>query len=168
MTLTALIKKLRERIPEITLRTTLITGFPGESPAQFCELCEFVNQMEFDRLGCFAYSPEEDTAAAGFEGQIDEQTKQDRYDALMQLQLDISASLQEEKIGSVLPVLCEGYDAVAKIYFGRSEADAPDVDGKIYFSSKRKLSEGEFVLVEITEAMDYDLIGFALEKARKA
>ena len=160
------VTSLRENVPGITLRTTALVGFPGETDEDFEALCLFVQRARFERFGAFTYSPEEGTEAALLENQIDEQVKQDRYDALMQLQLDISASLQEEKIGSVIPVLCEGYDAVAKIYFGRSEADAPDVDGKIYFSSKKKIQEGEFVLVEITEAMDYDLIGFALDKKK--
>ncbi len=162
------VKRLRDGVPGITLRTTAMVGFPGETDEDFEALATFVKETRFDRFGAFTYSAEEGTAAASLDNQIDEQVKQDRYDVLMQLQLDISAALQEEKIGAVVPVLCEGYDAVAKVYFGRSEADAPDVDGKIYFSSKKKLSEGEFVLVHITEALDYDLIGFAVEKAKES
>ena len=154
------IRKLRERVPEITLRTTAMVGFPGESEEDFVELCEFVKETRFDRFGAFTYSPEEDTEAALMPGQIDEQVKQDRYDILMQTQLTVSEELNNGKIGKEITVITDGYDAVAEIYFGRSEADAPDVDGKVYFrAEKGKYTYGDFVKVKIAEALDYDLIG---------
>ena len=156
------IARLRREIPDITLRSTAIVGFPGESETDFCELCEFIKEVEFDRFGAFTYSAEEGTAAALLEGQIDEQTKQDRYDIIMSEQLYISARNNEAKVGKKIRVLCEGYDPVSETYFGRSEADAPDVDGKVFFTSKKKRSEGEFVTVKINEALDYDLVGCAI------
>ena len=154
------IKKLREKVPTITLRTTAMVGFPGETEEDFVELCEFVKETRFDRFGAFTYSPEEDTEAALFPDQIDEQLKQDRYDILMQTQLTVSEELNAAKIGSEVTVITDGYDAVAEIYFGRSEADAPDVDGMVYFHApKGKYTYGDFVKVKIVEALDYDLIG---------
>ena len=154
------VRKLRERVPGITLRTTAMVGFPGETDSDFEELCEFVKEAKFDRFGAFTYSPEEDTEAAMMPDQIDEQLKQDRYDILMQTQLTVSEELNNAKIGSEMTVITDGYDAVAEIYFGRSEADAPDVDGKVYFRApKGKYTYGDFVKVRIDEALDYDLIG---------
>ena len=157
------VRRLRERVPGITLRSTAIVGFPGESEEQFEELCAFIKEAKFDRFGAFAYSPEEGTPAAELGGQIDEQTKQDRYDILMATQLPISEAHNEGKIGQSITVLCEGFDPVAESHFGRSAADAPDIDGKVYFSAPRRVEEGAFVTVKITEAMDYDLIGEAEE-----
>lgn len=154
-----LIDKIRERIPSVTLRTTLITGFPGESDEQFCELAEFVKEKRFDRLGCFTYSPEEGTIAAEFDNQIDEQTKNDRMENIMELQMGIAAEKNEEKIGSVTEVLIEGWDDYIKCYFGRTVADAPEVDGKIFFMSSRQLEIGEYVFVRINDCLDYDLLG---------
>ena len=154
------IRKLREKVPTITLRTPAMVGFPGETEDDFTELCEFVKETRFDRFGAFTYSPEEDTEAALMPDQIDEQLKQDRYDILMQTQLTVSEELNAAKIGSEITVITDGYDAVAEIYFGRSEADAPDVDGKVYFHApKGKYTYGDFVKVKIVEALDYDLIG---------
>ena len=154
------IRKLREKVPSITLRTTAMVGFPGETEEDFVELCEFVKETRFDRFGAFTYSPEEDTEAAMMPGQIDEQVKQDRYDILMQTQLTVSEELNAEKIGREITVITDGYDTVAEVYFGRSEADAPDVDGKVYFNApKGEYTYGDFVKVKITEALDYDLIG---------
>lgn len=157
--ISALIKKIRETIPGITLRTTLITGFPGETDEQFCELAEFAKETRFDRLGCFAYSAEEDTPAAGFEEQVDEQVKIDRMENIMEQQMTISAEKNEEKIGSVAEVLIEGWDDYIKCYFGRTPADAPEVDGKIFFMSPRPLVIGEYVKVQINDCIDYDLLG---------
>jgi ribosomal protein S12 methylthiotransferase len=154
------VKKLRERVPGITLRTTAMVGFPGETEEDFVELCEFIKDARFDRFGAFTYSPEDDTEAALMPDQIDEQVKQDRYDILMQTQLTVSEELNNAKIGSEITVITDGYDNVAEIYFGRSEGDAPDVDGKIYFRApKGKYTFGDFVKVKIDEALDYDLIG---------
>lgn len=157
--LEALIKNIRAKIPEITLRTTLITGFPGESEEQFTELCEFVKLTRFDRLGCFAYSPEEDTVAAEMPNQIDEQTKVSRAENIMEMQMDIMREKNEEKIGSVLEVIIEGWDDYIKCYFGRTVCDAPEVDGKIFFMSDRPLVIGDFAKVQINDCLDYDLLG---------
>ncbi len=160
------VRRLRERVPGITLRTTAMVGFPGETEEDFCELCEFIKDARFERFGAFTYSPEEDTPAAVMDGQIDEQVKQDRYDCLMQTQLTVTEELNAEKIGSTLTALCDGYDSVAEIYYARSEADAPDVDGRVYFRApKGKFYPGDFVSVRITEALDYDLIGDAIDEA---
>ena len=156
------VRRLRKSVPGITLRTTAMVGFPGETEKDFEELCEFIKETEFDRFGAFTYSAEEGTLAAEMDGQIDEQVKQDRYDALMAIQLDISTRLNEKKVGKTVTVLCEGFDGVAETHYGRSSADAPDVDGRVYFSSKRRVPEGEFVKVRITEALDYDLFGYEI------
>ena len=153
------IDKIRAKIPEMTIRTTLITGFPSETEEQFEELAEFVKETRFDRLGCFPYSAEEDTAAALMDGQIDEQTKQDRADNIMEMQTAISAEKNEEKIGLVTEVLIEGWDDYIKCYFGRTPWDAPEVDGKIFFMSDRPLVIGDYVKVQINDCLDYDLLG---------
>ncbi len=157
--LESLIAKIRAKIPEITLRTTLITGFPGESEEQFEELCEFVKETRFDRLGCFAYSPEEDTIAAEMPNQIDEQTKVSRAENIMEMQMDIMREKNEEKIETVLEVIIEGWDDYIKCYFGRTVCDAPEVDGKIFFMSSRPLVIGDFAKVQINDCLDYDLLG---------
>jgi ribosomal protein S12 methylthiotransferase len=153
------IRKLRENVPGIILRTTAMVGFPGETEEDFAELCQFVKETGFDRFGAFTFSPEEGTAASEMDGQIDEQIKQDRYDILMQTQLTVSEEKCAANIGKTLTVLCDGYDSTADIYYGRSYADAPDVDGKVYFTSTSYIAPGAFVQVKITEAMDYDLVG---------
>ncbi len=155
------VSRLRREIPDVTLRSTAIVGFPGETEEDFTKLCEFVKEVKFDRFGAFTYSPEEGTAAADFENQIDEQVKQDRYDTLMQVQLAVSEEKLEKQVGKTVEVLCEGFDAAAGVHFGRSRADAPDVDGKVYFTAGNKIRAGKFVTVKITEAMDYDLFGEA-------
>ena len=152
------VRRLRE-IPGITLRTTAIVGFPGETDQQFEELCDYVRETEFDRFGAFAYSREEGTPAYDFPDQIDEQTKQDRLDRIMSIQMEISEKLNRRKVGQTVRVLCEGWDPVAERNFGRSAADAPEIDGKVYFTAKKRPAEGEFVDVKIEEAMDYDLLG---------
>lgn len=157
--LSDLIDKIRVKIPDITLRTTLITGFPGETEEQFCEMAEFVKEKRFDRLGCFTYSAEEGTLAAEFPDQIDEQVKADRMENIMELQMTISAEKNEEKAGTVTEVLIEGWDDYIKCYFGRTAADAPEVDGKIFFMSSRPLKIGEYVNVRINDCLDYDLLG---------
>ena len=156
------VQKIRREIPDVTLRTTAIVGFPGESEEAFTELCEFIKEAEFDRFGAFTYSPEEGTEAADFENQIDEQTKQDRYDILMQVQLGVSEKKLQNMVGKQIEVICEGFDAAAEVHFGRSAADAPDVDGKVYFVAPKKIRAGRDVTVEITEAKDYDLFGEAI------
>ena len=161
-TLTALINKIRERIPGVILRTTLITGFPGESDKQFEELTLFIKQARFDRLGAFAYSPEEDTPAASFEGQIDEDIKQKRLETVYADQSFIMDEKNEALIGREFEVVCEGFDRYAEMYFGRSYMDAPDIDGKIFFTSEKKLRTGDFCTVKVTDILDYDPIGEAV------
>ncbi|MBE6611865.1 MAG: 30S ribosomal protein S12 methylthiotransferase RimO [Ruminococcaceae bacterium] len=156
----SVVKKLRDNVPGIIIRTTVIVGFPGETEENFTELCEYVKEAKFDRLGAFTFSREEDTPAYDFDDQIDEQTKQDRYDIVMRTQGDITEEQNEAMIGRTLTVLCEDYDPVSETYYGRSEGDAPEIDGKVYFRAPKKSVEpGEFVKVKITEAVDYDLVG---------
>ena len=158
------VKKLRE-IPGIVLRSTAIVGFPGETEEDFEELCKFIKEAKFERFGAFTYSREEDTPAYDFPNQVDEQVKQDRYDILMQTQLEISEKFNEKRIGKTYKVMCEGYDPVAGSHYGRSYAEAADIDGKIWFSVKNpnlRIAEGEMIDVKITEAMDYDLVGEAI------
>ncbi len=157
--LTALINKIRSTIPDVTLRTTLITGFPGETEAQYEELHEFVKLAKFDRLGCFTYSAEEGTIAAELPNQIDEQVKTDRAEHIMETQLDIASAKNEEKIGTIQRVLIEGWDDYIKCYYGRSEADAPEIDGKVFFMAKEQLLIGDFVNVQINDIIEYDLLG---------
>ena len=156
------VKKLRREIPDIVIRTTLIAGFPGETEADFEELCEFVKEARFEHLGVFPYSREEDTAAYSLDGQLDEQLKQDRADAIMREQLDINTENNEKMIGKTLTVLCEDYDPVASVHFGRSFADAPEIDGKVYFKAEKRVAPGSFVNVKIREVLDYDLFGRAI------
>lgn len=163
-TVRELIAKIRAKIPEVTLRTTFITGFPGETDEQFIKLHQFVKDTRFDRLGCFAYSAEEDTPAATFENQIDGQTKQDRMELIMADQMTIAAEKNEEKIGKTVTVLIEGYDNYIRCYFGRSEADAPEIDGKVFFLSNEPLKIGDFVKVQINDCMEYDLLGEKLDE----
>lgn len=163
--LVELIQKLRARIPEITLRTTLITGFPGETEDDFAKLTAFVKEAEFDHLGCFAYSEEENTRAASMVPQVDEEIRAHRADVIMELQYDITAKKNEARIGQTVQVVVEGYDKYGARYFGRSTFDAPDIDGKIFFDSDIKYQIGDFVAVTITEVCDYDLVGkvFAID-----
>lgn len=158
-TLTALINKIRRRIPGITLRTTLIAGFPGETDEQFEELCEFVREMRFDRLGCFAYSAEEGTPAADMEDQIPLKIRERRAELIMEEQMFISDSLNEKALDKTIEVVTEGFDRYAECWYGRSAADAPEIDGKIFFISDTKLREGDYVSVHIDDTLDYDLIG---------
>ena len=156
----SVIKKLRDNVPDMVIRTTVIVGFPGETEEDFTELCEFVKETRFERLGAFTYSREEDTPAYDLDGQIDEQVKQDRYDLIMRTQGDITEEQNETMIGKTIEVMCEDYDPVSEAYYGRSCADAPEIDGKVYFRApKKSVSEGEFVKVKVTEAIDYDLVG---------
>lgn len=153
------IDRIRDKIPHITLRTTLITGFPSETEEQFSELAEFVKEKSFEHLGCFTYSPEEGTAAALMENQIDEQVKQDRCDNIMETQALISASRNAEKVGQVTEVLIEGWDDYIKCYFGRAPWDAPEIDGKVFFMAHKPLKIGQYVKVKINDCLDYDLLG---------
>ena len=154
-----IIGKLRREIPDIALRTTLITGFPGETDTQHEELMDFVENMRFDRLGVFTYSPEEGTAAAAMAGQIDEDVKQQRKDELMALQQEIAFELSEAMVGKKLWVLVEGKLPEDGIYIGRTYRDAPDVDGYIFISAQEELLSGDLVEVLVTASNEYDLIG---------
>lgn len=162
-TLTELIGKIRARIPGVIIRTTLITGFPGETQEQFEELAEFANDMRFERLGCFAYSAEEGTPAAKFEGQLPDEEKERRSDVIMEQQMFINDVQNQEMIGKVVEVVTEGFDRYAECCFGRSAAEAPEIDGKIFFSSERKLTVGEYVKVKIDDTLDCDLLGTVCE-----
>lgn len=153
------VEHLREEIPDICIRTTLITGFPGETEEQHEEVMDFVDQMEFDRLGVFTYSPEEDTPAAEFEHQIPEEIKEDRQAELMELQQDIAFELAENMIGQTVLVMIEGKVADENAYVGRTYKDAPNVDGLIFIMTDEELVSGDFAMVKVTGAQEYDLIG---------
>ena len=155
------IHRLREGVPGIVLRTTFITGFPGETEEDFETLCRFVKEEKFECVGVFPYSREEGTPAYDMPDQVDAQIAQDRADILMRTQAEISENWKESFVGKTEHVLCEGYDVVAEAYFGRTRCDAPEIDGKVYFTSPAgtKYEEGEMVDVKITAAMDYDLVG---------
>lgn len=153
------VTKLRREIPDIVLRTTLITGFPGETREDHEELLEFVNEMEFDRLGVFTYSPEEDTPAERMPDQIEEEVKLTRKDELMELQQEISLENGEKRIGQTLLVMVEGKVADEEAYVGRTYADAPQIDGYIFINTERELISGDFARVRVTGALEYDLIG---------
>ena len=155
------IAKLRSRVPGIALRTTFITGFPGETEEDFEELCEFVRETRFERMGCFAFSPEEDTPAADMDGQIDDEIKQRRCEVLMDEQLEAAESFCQSMVGRTLDVLVEGYDRYAQSCFGRSSYDSPDIDPKVFFSTAEPVNAGDIIKVKITDWMDYDLIGEA-------
>lgn len=155
-----LIAHMREKVPGLILRTTLITGFPGETEEDFTELSEFVQEVRFDRLGCFAYSQEEDTPAALLPNQIDEETKNRRAEIIMEQQMEIMQQKGEEMIGKAVTVLTEGFDRYAECYFGRTAADSPDIDGKIFFTAQgNKPYFGQFVKVRVEDCMDCDLTG---------
>ncbi len=157
--LTALIEKLRKEIPDIILRTTLITGFPGETEEDFAQMAAFVEEMQFDRLGVFTYSPEEGTKAAVMEDQIDEEVKEARRDHIMELQQDISAAAASAMVGREMSVLIEGYLYEEDIYVGRTYMDAPKVDGNVFVRSEEEMISGDIVPVRITGASEYDLMG---------
>ncbi len=162
--LTALLNKIRDRIPNVVLRTTFISGFPGETEEQFEELCEFAKEIEFDRLGCFPYSQEEDTPAAAFPNQLDGETKQNRADIIMEQQQLIMTRRCEKLVGTTVEVLVEGFDRIAECWYGRTYADAPEVDGCVLFTTGgKKPSIGSFVNVKITDTMGIDPVGEMIE-----
>lgn len=158
------VAKLRREVPGIVIRTTFMVGFPGETEEDFEQLAAFMKETRFDRAGVFTYSREEGTPAYDFPDQIDEQVKQDRMDILMREQMVINTELNQSKVGSVITVLCEDYDPVNEAYFGRSAADAPDIDGKVFFRwrGKGRIAPGSMVKVKVREVVDYDLYGFAM------
>ncbi len=155
----ALIQKIRTKLPDAAIRTSLIVGFPGETEEQFAELLDFVKEMRFDRLGVFTYSREEDTPAYQLDGQIEEEEKERRQEMIMLAQSEISEELNQAKIGSVQRVIVEDRDEIIKSYYGRTYADSLDIDGKVFFKASRKLKGGTFVDVTIEQALEYDLFG---------
>ena len=157
-----LIKKIREKVPDMVIRTTVMTGFPGETDEQFEELAEFVKAMKFDNLGCFAFSPEEGTVAAEREDQIDEEVKVHRQDLIMQLQHDIVLENNKKFLGKTLKVLVDGYNSYDDTYVGRFYGQVPNIDGTVLFTSPRELTPGEFVDVTVLGFDEYDLTGKAL------
>lgn len=154
-----IISKLRKEIPDICLRTTLITGFPGETEEDHQILLDFIDEMEFDRLGVFTYSPEEDTKAASLDNQVDEEVKLCRKDEIMELQQEISMDKSERLVGKEIEVIIEGKASDEDVYVGRSYMDAPSVDGYVFINSEEELMSGDFAKVRIVKAMEYDLIG---------
>ena len=154
------IRRLRAAMPDLTLRTTLIAGFPGETEAEYAELCDFVKTVRFDRLGCFAYSPEENTPAASMDGQLDDATKQRRADHIMELQADISAAAMAAKVGRTLECICDGVDEDTGMYMLRSAADCPEIDGCVLTPADTPLVPGEFYNVTVTDSDTYDLYGY--------
>lgn len=153
------INYIREKIPDCVIRTSIIVGFPGESEKQFKGLYDFVKDVRFDRMGVFTYSREENTPAADFDGQIDEDVKNERLDSLMTLQQGISLELNKLKIGKTIEVIAEGYDGESFLFFGRSRGDSIDVDGKVYFAAEDEVKAGDIVKVKILDADEYDLTG---------
>jgi len=163
-TIREVIQKLRT-VPDMVIRTTFIVGFPGETEEDFEELAAFMQEAKFEHAGVFTYSREEGTPAYDLPDQIDEQIKQDRMDILMRAQMNINEQQNEARIGSVITVLCEEYDPVNECYFGRSAADAPDIDGKVFFryNGDARIAPGSMVKVKVREVVDYDVYGFALQ-----
>ena len=157
------VAKLRKEIPDIAIRTTLITGFPGENEKDFEEVKEFVRKMEFERLGVFTYSREEDTPAAEMEEQLEESVKEKRRDEIMQIQQDIAFEKSNSKVGEIYEVMIEGRLPDEGVYIARTYMDAPDVDGYVFIQSDYNLESGDFVKVEITRSDEYDLIGEIIE-----
>ena len=154
------VSRLRKKIPDLILRTTVIVGFLGETKENFAELCEYLKEAKFDRLGVFTYSAEEGTPAARIkEGKVPEKTKEHRMDVIMKNQMSIHEKNNQKFVGKTLEVLTEGYDIPSGVHAGRSYADAPDIDGKVFFPAPRSLEAGRFVKVKITDAVEYDLFG---------
>ena len=161
------IARLRAAIPDLTLRTTLIAGFPGETEEQYAELCDFVRRVEFDRLGCFAYSPEENTVAARMENQLDDETKQRRADHIMEIQAEISARKQAERVGRTLECICDGIDEESGMYLLRSKGDCPEIDGCVLTPGDVPLEIGAFYNVTVTDSDTYDLYGYVENKVEE-
>lgn len=154
-----LISNMRRRIPGLALRTTFMVGFPGETQAQFEELCRFVKEMEFDKMGCFAYSPEEDTPAAEFPNQVPEAEKTARADALMDVQFDVTAAVNQRRVGETYTAVIDGPDSKENTYAGRCYFDSPEIDSNIWIHSAVPLETGSFVQVRVTGTEEYDLLG---------
>jgi ribosomal protein S12 methylthiotransferase len=166
--ITSVLAMIRKEIPDAVIRTQFIVGFPGETEEQFQELLSFVKEQEFDRVGCFQYSPEENTAAGKMSGQLDEETKQKRFDQLMSLQKKISKKKHRQMIGRTLPVLVEGVSEETDLLLkGRTSQQAPDIDGIVYINDGQA-KVGDLVMLEVTDAMDYDLVGRIVSEDRPA
>lgn len=157
--LTALLARIRAAVPEMVLRTTVMVGFPGETEADFEELCEFVRDAQFQRLGCFAFSPEDGTPAAELPEQVEDEVKARRRDIVMALQTRIADAYNDALVGKTVEVLVEGFDDEMCCWYGRSAADAPDIDPKVYFGTDRPVEAGEMVAVKITNRLDWDVLG---------
>lgn len=157
--LTALINKLRERIPGVVLRTSLIVGLPGETEEEFTELCEFLQDVRIERAGVFEFSPEEGTPAAEMPDQIDDETKENRRLIVEELQSGVIDEYNLSRVHEEMDVLCEGYDDDAQLYYGRTYADSVEVDGKVWFASETPCGAGEFVRVRIDDSLGADLSG---------
>ena len=157
--LTKLMAHIRKKVPGVVLRTTVMTGFPNETEADFEELCEFIKKVRFERLGCFAFSAEEGTDAATMQPQVPEEVRRDRRDIVMELQTRISEEYQASQVGKTVDVLVESFDRYAECWFGRTYGDAPDIDGKVFFTTRERVVPGDIVQVKITEYMDWDLVG---------
>ncbi len=155
------IAKLRAEVPDMVIRSTVIVGFPGETEKQFNELRSFLKETRFERLGVFEYSREEGTPAYDMPKQVSAKTKKNRYDAIMSDQNRIHNEYNARFVGETVRVICEGYDQVSECFYGRSYADAPDIDGKVYFTASKRIKDGEFVDVKVSEVLDYDLFGKA-------
>ena len=155
--LKTLINKMKERIPGISLRTTLMVGFPGETDEQFEELCKFVKEMKFDKMGCFKFSPEEDTPAYDMKNQIDDSVKARREEVIMDIQYSVTEAANKARVGKEYDAVIDSFDGVN--YIGRSYLDAPEIDSGIIISSADKLAVGDFIKVKITDYNGYDLIG---------
>lgn len=158
-TLTRLFAHIRRKVPGIVLRTTVMVGFPGETKEEFTELCEFLKETRFERLGCFAFSPEEGTVAAEMPDQVSDKVKNRRRDIVMQSQERIADEYNQAQIGKTVEVLVESFDRYAECWFGRARADAPDIDTKVFFTTRTRVVPGDFVQVKITDCMDWDLLG---------
>ena len=158
-TLTALLNKIREKIEGVTIRTTFIAGFPGETEEEFNELCEFVEEMRFERMGCFAYSEEEGTPAAKLDGMMDFEMRADRADIINERQNVILDELNESLVGTILPTIVEGYDSYTDSYYGRTTMDAPEIDTLIYFTCGYELDDGDIIEVEVMNVVDGELTG---------
>lgn len=162
-----LVDKLRRLIPGVTLRTTFIVGFPGETEQEFGELLDFMAQVKFERAGVFAYSPEEGTPAEKLPGRINDDVVAERINRAMSLQQRISLTHNLDKVGQEYMVLTEGWDDDVKMYWGRTESDAPEIDGKVFFTSRAVVREGDFVLVKVLDATEYDLSGVRINEFAK-
>ena len=159
-----LFARLRRAIPDLVVRTSLICGLPGEGEAEFEELCQFLREQKLQRVGVFQFSPEEGTLAAAMEDQVDPETAARRVELVVDLQSRIMDEYNEARLGTVMEVLCEGFDGQAQMFFGRSYAESPDIDGRIWFDANREVEPGTFVTVRLTGVMDGELTGELAEE----